>query len=341
MSKCFVLIVLLLGIALLYPNTISAHEVYVLHPSDIQKDLTVSDINVLAALNSMTNLLWLVFFATIAVISLSVSFVFSFSKWGLAMTTKVEKFRDLAFPLIRIVFGISLISSATHASLFGPELPLSQLMGADLWKMVLLVCGIFVTVGLFTRICALILLALFTVSIISFQEYMLTYINYLGEMVVLLLAGGERFSIDHLLFKKFTFLSSFGTEKITIPILRITFALSIIYAAVYVKFLHPSLSYNVVTQYQLTQFFPFDPLFVVLGAGLVELVIGLLFLIGLNMRWNIFFFTFWATLSLLFFGEAVWPHYILFGIAIGLFLYGYDRYTLENKIVNLTKRILR
>jgi uncharacterized membrane protein YphA (DoxX/SURF4 family) len=341
MSKGLILLVFLIGITLLLPNTVSAHEVYVLHPSDIQKDLTVSDIHVFSSLTSTTNLLWLLFFAAIAVISLSVSFVFSFSKWGLTMTNRVEKFRYLALPIIRIVFGISLISSATHASLFGPELPLSQLMAADLWKMILLVCGIFVTIGLFTRICALILLALFTVSVITFQEYMLTYINYLGEMVVLLLAGGERFSVDHLLFKKFRFFRSFGTEKLTIPILRITFALSIIYAAVYVKFLHPSLSYDVVTQYQLTQYFPFDPLFVVLGAGLVELVIGLLFLIGLNMRWNIFFFTFWATLSLLFFGETVWPHYILFGIAIGLFLYGYDRYTLENRIVCLTKRILR
>jgi hypothetical protein len=79
----------------------------------------------------------------------------------------------------------------------------------------------------------------------------------------------------------------------------------------------------------------------VLGAGFVESVIALLILFGVNMRWNILFFVFWVTLSLLYFGEAVWPHVILYGIATTLFLYGYDRFTLERFIVKIAKKIIK
>jgi hypothetical protein len=34
------------------------------------------------------------------------------------------------------------------------------------------------------------------------------------------------------------------------------------------------------------------------------------------------------TLSILFFGEAVWPHIILFGVNVALFAHGYDQYKL-------------
>jgi hypothetical protein len=57
------------------------------------------------------------------------------------------------------------------------------------------------------------------------------------------------------------------------------------------------------------------------------------------MRWNILFFVFWVTLSLLYFGEAVWPHTILYGIAATLFLYGYDRFTLQRWLSAKTKKL--
>lgn len=31
----------------------------------------------------------------------------------------------------------------------------------------------------------------------------------------------------------------------------------------------------------------------------------------------------------MFFGESVWPHIVLFGTAFGMFVHGYDKYTLE------------
>jgi uncharacterized membrane protein YphA (DoxX/SURF4 family) len=340
MMKSFIVFLLLLA-TLSVPTIASAHEVYVLTAQQIDSDLHVTSLNVFASLSSTVNLLWFLFFASSAITSLSISFIFSFSRWGISIANGIKKLSKFALPIVRVVFGVSLIYSAHFGSLFGPELSLSQLPGAYMWPFVLYACGILVIFGLFTRIVAAVLLTLFLTSVLVFHEYMLTYVNYLGEILVLLLVGGEAYSLDKVFFKKYTFSPVPRAQTWAIPILRISFAISLLYAALYVKFLHPALTYEVALQYHMDKFFPFDPLFVVLGAGCVEVVIAMLFLLGINMRWNILFFAFWATLSLLFFGEAVWPHYILFGISTGLFLYGYDKYTLENWLVNWTKKRIK
>ncbi|HSW88423.1 MAG TPA: DoxX family protein [Candidatus Saccharimonadales bacterium] len=336
-----ILIILLLFFVLFLPRTVFAHEVYVLTDSQIDTDLHMHSLNVFSSLNSVANLLWFLFFAACAIISLSISFVISFSRWGIAVAKKIKRFDKFALPIIRVVFGISLIYSAHYTSLFGPELSLAHMPGANLLGIALYAAGILVIVGLFTQFVTIVLLCIFLLAIVSFHEYMLTYVNYLGEMLVLLLIGGDAYSLDRLFFKKFQAFRIKNAPLLAISILRISFALSLLYAALYVKFLHPALSYQVVIQYHLTKFFPFDPLFIVLGAGCIEVVIALLFLFGVNMRWNILFFAFWATLSLLFFGESVWPHYILFGICIGLFLYGYDQYTLESWLAKQTKKYIK
>lgn len=340
MKKIFAICLFFISF-LLFPRVVSAHEVYVLSDTQIQHDLHDTSLNVFHAINSFSDTVWFLFFALFAITTLFISFVISYSKWGIHAANIIEKLSHFAFPVIRIVFGVSLIYSAHYHSLFGPELPLSHLLGGEVWMIIMYIAGVMVILGVFTRIVALVLLALFSVSVVAYHEYMLTYINYLGEIIVLLLIGGETWSIDNMFFKKVALFGSNNLQYLAIPILRISFAISLLYAALYVKFIHPALTYQVVLQYHLDKVFPFDPLFVVFGAGCVELVIALLFLFGINMRWNILFFAFWATLSLIFFGEAVWPHYILFGISIGLFLYGYDTLTIENWSVSVAKKFLK
>ena len=57
--------------------------------------------------------------------------------------------------------------------------------------------------------------------------------------------------------------------------------------------------------------------------------VGLFFLLGLEVRFAALFLLFWLSLSLLYFGEAVWPHIILAGVAIAIFMHGYDKYTVQ------------
>jgi hypothetical protein len=56
-------------------------------------------------------------------------------------------------------------------------------------------------------------------------------------------------------------------------------------------------------------------------------------ILGIEIRWTAIFVLFWLTLSLLYFGEAAWPHLVLFGLGIALFLHGYDRYSLEGQFL--------
>ena len=108
--------------------------------------------------------------------------------------------------------------------------------------------------------------------------------------------------------------------------------MSVVYAAVYAKFLHANLTLSTIEQYHLLNFFHFDPLFVVLGAFIIESLIGIFFIVGIAIRWTAIFFLFWIGLSLLYFGEAVWPHLVLIGLNITLILHGYDRYSLEGRL---------
>src|SRR5437867_3459525 len=115
-----ILIVFLLVCAILFmPGIASAHEVYVLTPQQINQNLHTS-LNIFASLGSTSNLLWFFFFMFAAITSLSISFIISFSQWGVQTAKKVEKLSKFALPIIRIVFGVSLIYSAHYSSLFGP-----------------------------------------------------------------------------------------------------------------------------------------------------------------------------------------------------------------------------
>jgi hypothetical protein len=147
----------------------------------------------------------------------------------------------------------------------------------------------------------------------------MTYLNYLGEIIVLLLFGLRVWSVDGVLFgplKRFPRLAPYETT-----IIRIFYGTALIWAAVTVKLIHPELTVTVVNNWNLTRFhwlFPSDPLLVTLGAGIVEAVIGIFIIFGFEMRMTILISLFYITLSLLYFRELVWPHILLYGISFNL-----------------------
>jgi uncharacterized membrane protein YphA (DoxX/SURF4 family) len=118
-------------------------------------------------------------------------------------------------------------------------------------------------------------------------------------------------------------------EKYGFLFLRVLFGGALFFASFYAKFIHSNLALQTVNDYHLTNYFPFTPLFLVLGAFIIEAVMGLCFAIGFEVRFMAIFFTIFLTMSILFFGESVWPHIILFGVNLTLFAHGYDKYTVE------------
>jgi uncharacterized membrane protein YphA (DoxX/SURF4 family) len=187
---------------------------------------------------------------------------------------------------------------------------------------------------------------------------MLTYINYLGEIIVLLVLGAHNLSLDRLLGKgkentgaastlttpppspqsvggSFTTFHTFW-HKLSLwiapksfAILRVCFGISLIYASAYAKVIHNNLGLFTVMKYHLDVLLGFEPHFLVLGAAIVEILIGTFIILGIEIRFTSLFFEFWLMLSLWFFGEVVWPHIILIGIPIALIMYGYDDNSVE------------
>lgn len=323
-------------VALLAPLAASAHEVYVLGASTIANALSAPSANPFTAF--YTNRFQFFFWGFVSFVTVSTIFFMTlFRVLEEHLSPLLNRLKRFAPLIERVTLGLSLIAFAYNGALFGPELPLVGIYSAltPLVQLVLYVAGILITAGLFTRAAALAVGLVALVSIPVHGWYMLTYTAYFVVAVVVFIMGSGAYSLDRLLHrtrknapierirKRF--------ERYEMVTLRLGFGFSVASAAFYAKFLHSNLALDVVTHYHLTQYFHFEPLFIVLGALIIETLIGIFIMLGLQIRWTALFFLFWLTLSLLYFGEAVWPHLALFGLNFMLFCHGYDRYSLEGR----------
>lgn len=321
------------ALALILPLAASAHEVYVLTPGEIAQALATPSPNPFSAIPGAlgTFLSW---GAGVALLILAVALLGRFLSRRERVVRIFANLKAWAPLASRLTLGSALLASGWFSAIFGPELPLSGFSStlAVTLRAALFVAGFMVLIGYRSRIGAVIGLCIFGVAVAAFHAYMFTYANYFGEMLVILILGSGSGSIDRLLGRggKGTFFAAM--EKYSFPILRVLFGISLFYASFYAKFLHSNLALDTVNRYHLTNFFAFAPLFVVLGAFLVETTIAAFFFFGIEVRFTALVFTAFLTASILFFGEAVWPHIILFGVTIALFLHGYDDWTLGSAI---------
>lgn len=315
----------------LMPLPVSAHEVYVLDRGTIEQSMAAVSPNPFSIIGAhgYEFAFWGLFAALV------VSTVFAIS-----VTRRVEDFfrpylvRLKSFaPLVgRLTLGLALVGAAQGSALFGPELPLSS-FGAwePLLKGALYGAGGLIVLGLFTRGAVLAGLAVFIAGIFAHGFYMLTYADYFGLLLYVGILGGGplAFSLGKRPAASFAKARRFfmSLEPYAYSALRALFGAGVFYAAFYAKFLHSELALQTVLAYHLTVYFPFDPLFIVLGAFIIESLAGLFFIFGFELRHTALFLLFWLTLSFLYFGEAVWPHLILFGINIVIIMRGYDRYS--------------
>jgi uncharacterized membrane protein YphA (DoxX/SURF4 family) len=314
--------------------TLFAHEVYVLNKSEIARDQHDHGVNVWHALSSGHNLaLFFMFAAVIGALFLLTIYLKSkpfFRKIG----TAIDAATVFAPDIIRIAFGASLLFSASHGALFGPELPLHSFVFGKLIQALLWVSGTAIIIGLWSRVWSALMVIVWFVALLTKGPYILTYANYLGEALAIILLPLQRMTVDYIITDKQKANKMMVLSKYSMPVSRILFGLSLLYTAVSVKFMDTAISLDVVNHYHLTRFFPFDPLFVVLGAGLIELTVSLLYIAGLLQRFTTIIFLVFMSLSLLFFKESVWPHYLLIALGVGIFLHKPDIWAADGYIFN-------
>lgn len=325
---------LLVFLGILMPLSVSAHEVYVLTPETVEAALAANWQNPFSAYfgNEYHFMFWgLISFITMTTI-LAASLFRLFERQAGPFLSYIKRF---SHPVVRITIGLCLIGFGTTQCLFGTELPFQELFGAgsSAAGIIMTLMGISLIAGLWTRYIALTMIALYAYALSVHGAYILTYTDHLGAYIFLFALGAGRWSVDHSLATgklsaRMQRLSHALTPYV-FPILRVGFGFGVMYAAIYAKFLHSELALQTVIQYHLTDYFAFTPLFVVLGALIIEFLAGLMLVLGIAIRWTGLFLIFWLTLSQIYFGEQWWLHLVLFGLGLALFCHGYDRYSIE------------
>ncbi len=325
MKKGWLWFFLLLGLMV----SVFAHEAYVLSKEDFAQGLQYEGFDYLSSMKNLHNLEVFITISLCIAIALLLNFSFRHSALGTWWHRKMESVR-VGPLLVRLAIAISFFASAWSWSFLGPELSLRGLPLPRVMRFLLLAVSLLLFFGAFTEWAAGVALLIFTLGGAVYGAYLLTYLNYLGEIIVLLLFGSRYFSLDKRWLGPSRHFKAWHKYEVTL--IRVCYGLALCYAAITVKFLHPHLTLRVVQEYNLTRFyflFPQDPLLVVFGAALAELIIGLFIVIGFELRLTVLVSLFYITLSLLYFREAVWPHLMMYGISLSL-MFSKETLTLDH-----------
>ena len=326
--------------ALFLPSLASAHEAYVLPQDFFWKGIHAPiDPKALAALHNPEDVV-LMFEITAAVLLLIfLNFLFRRSRLGARVNHALERLAPVGPFVIRVAVAAAFVLGAKQWEFLGPELSLYKMPFPALLHVGLYAAAGLILLGLFTEVAAAIGFAILALAFATFGAYIGTYLNYVGELVALMLFGMRHHSFDRLILGPLKGWRA-KYEKYGHAIVRICYGLALIYAGVTVKFLHPDLTLRVIQDWHLAQFhwlFPSDPLLIVLGGGLAEAAIGFFILIGFEVRMTVLISLFYITLSLLYFRELVWPHILLYGISINLLVQP-ETFTLDHLLFSKKRK---
>src|SRR5262249_2168059 len=145
--------------------------------------------------NMQSFMLW----AFIAVLTVFVVFFASISHWlENLIDPYLAKLPKYAPMIGRITLGVSFLAAAYFDALFGPELPLASTFGvyAPLVRIVVALLGILFLAGYYVRTAALVAFLFYLISWMVHGQYMLTYTNYAGELILLSILGGSMFALQ-------------------------------------------------------------------------------------------------------------------------------------------------
>lgn len=324
----------------LFPLSAFAHEAYVLTRSQFQNGLKVYSANPLGPLLDRSYIgVTLAITASIIVLYTIVN-LWSTTDWSAKLDRLIKK-ADLSGPLIiRAAIGASFFYAAQANCVLGPELSLTNIAGGDIIRLLLYVMAFMVFFGVYVEVAAFIGIVIFIYILAYFNLYMITYLNYLGELIVLFLFGSRILSFDSLFFgKKLWFAKLKKYAYLEVPIVRMFYGLALMYAGWTIKFEHQALTVAVYNEYHLNDFFHASANFIAAGAGLSEILIGFFIFIGFSQRLTILISLIFITLSLLYFRELIWPHLMLYAISFSLIINSADKLSLERYLIPWAKGV--
>ena len=230
----------------------------------------------------------------------------------------LEKHRRLAFDFLRpraphqferaaaafsMVAGAFLVIAGTHHYLFSPNLTVES--GIPMWLVTTQVLvGLSFLVGAFARVSALLLAALWVVSLpYAGFEALLEDIWILSTALFILIMGNDYFALVK--FREIAHLVK-PYQAYALPILRVGTGATLLTLGFTEKIFRPELGVNFLAQYDwnfmsLLGFDYSDYLFT-LSAGSVEALFGLVFILGILTRLNALVVAFFFSVPLFLLG---------------------------------------
>jgi len=338
MKKIISVIASSLAFLLLAPS-VFAHEAYVLTREEFHTGLKIYSANPFAPLFDPSHLQLTALITVCVVGAYALGMLWSLTPYASLLDTFIKKAKFFGPLIIRLAISSSFFFAATTNAVFGPELSLQHVPFASLVRFLEYTIALMILFGFFVKVAAFIGLCLFLYISTYYGMYLLTYLNYLGELVVLFLFGSRIISFDSVFFgKKHVFEKCKEYET---PIVRILYGIALMYAGFTIKFQHQILSVWVYNQYHLKNFFHASAAFIAAGAGLSEITIGFFIVLGFVMRLTILISLVFITLSLLYFHEMLWPHFMLYGISLSLFINSGDSLTIDHYIASWIKKMFK
>lgn len=274
-------------------------------------------------------------FSSITIISivLLVSIIRRFEELFDPILHRVKKFAPF---VMQGTLGIALLLSAFHDSLFEAGISLDIIFDnyANLIQVILAVGGGMLLAGILPQLVGLVVIIIFIPLIGDLGFYSINYATHLGEAITIFLFGGT-YQIMRSNFSsipRFYRSMELHLHKYKFLILRISFGISLIFTAIYTNYLNGVIALEILTTSNIINFISFDPTFLIIGALVIEILLGIFFIIGFEIRFTAIIYIIFLIGSIIFFQEAIWSHVILIGTCIAMFTHGYDRFTIGGKI---------
>ena len=317
-----------------------AHEAYVLTHQEFSQGLASNTPHPLAPFFDPQYIQISAIITICVVVAYILVIVWSTTSFALFLDKAIRKATVIGPLIIRLAISASFFYAAQANAVLGPELTLVGIPGGIAIRFLLFVIALMVLSGIFVEVAAFVGLLIFIYITKFYGLYMITYANYLGELLVLFFFGSRFLSFDRYFFgKKAWFQKLEKLRNIETPLVRILYGIALMYAGWTIKFQHQELSVMVYNQYHLKDFFHAQASFIASGAGLSEIAIGLFISLGFAMRFTILISLFFITLSILYFREMLWPHFMLYGISFSLLINSADTFTIDRYMIPWARRL--
>lgn len=310
-------LLLLVGAFLLQPLHALAHVRYIATIEEQAKHSGSDFAAFLAPLQEPKYLMMII--ATLVLVVLAYWFLDHnriFHKWTEHMAYVGESYKQFIPWITRLSLGIILIGGGTSDFLISPVLDTPFA-----WMAILqLVIGFFLMAGFLTGISALIALILFFVALFH-DPYLIGSFDILALILSLFAFDSRRPGVDDIVGIP-DMLHVKKLRNYLPTILRVGIGIGMSYLAIVEKILTPELAALVAENTGLVEVIPVSAMMWAFSAGIIELAVGVMLIIGWKTRLAAVAALVILSMSFFYFGEDVTSHVTLFGTLSAVFILG-------------------